>query len=38
MNTGQVIRELRGILNSGVLSQDQYEALCYTIRLLGGEP
>lgn len=38
MNKEKVIRELRGILNDGNLNQEQYEAICQAIRLLGGNP
>ena len=33
-----LIRELRGLLNSGILSQDQYTTICQAIRALGGYP
>jgi hypothetical protein len=35
----QVIRELRGLLNSGVeIPQHTYDAIAAAIRLLGGNP
>jgi len=37
-HTQQIIRELRGILNSGRLSQDDYETICAAIRALGSNP
>jgi hypothetical protein len=39
MNKEQVIRELRGLLNSGLeIPQHTYDAICAAIRLLGGNP
>jgi hypothetical protein len=40
MNKEQVIRELRGLLNDrdNTLTQQQHDAICAAIRLLGGNP
>lgn len=34
----KLISELRGILNSGKLDQDEYTTICQAIRALGGNP
>jgi hypothetical protein len=33
-----IVGNLRGILNSGKLNQDEYETICDAIRALGGNP
>ena len=33
-----IVRNLRGILNSVELSQDNYTKICDAIRALGGQP
>lgn len=38
MNKEHIIRELRGLLVSGKLDQQEYEAVCSAIRELGGNP
>ncbi len=38
MDKQKVIRELRGILADANLNQEQYDAICQAIRLLGGNP
>lgn len=38
MTDEQIIRNLRSLLNSGQLSQDDYETVCAAIRALGGQP
>ena len=35
MNHDQIVRQLRGLLNSGTLAQDDYEVVCAAIRALG---
>lgn len=38
MSTTQIIQNLRGMLNGGQLSQDDYDTICAAIRALGGNP
>jgi hypothetical protein len=38
MGNEHLIRDLRGILHSGKLSQDEYDTICSVIRALGGQP
>jgi len=33
-----LIEELRVLLNSGKLTQDEYTTICQAIRALGGNP
>ncbi len=38
MSNKKLIEELRVLLNSGKLDQDEYTTICQTIRVLGGNP
>lgn len=38
MDNIKIIRDLRSILNSGQLSQCDYETICKAIIALGGNP
>lgn len=38
MNNETIIKDLRALLCSGKLDQDEYTAVCRAIRALGGNP